>query len=109
MEYSGAEIWRIILLLGIGTFLIRYSFLGLLGDRPLPDWLLRHLRYTAVAILPALITPLVLWPQATGGETDPARLGAAAAALAVGYLTKNPIWAILSGLGALYLLLYLIG
>jgi branched-subunit amino acid transport protein len=97
MSFSNAEIWGIIVLLGIGTFAIRFSFLGLIGNRPLPDWLLRHLRYTAVAILPALVTPLVLWPSATGGETDPVRLSAAGLTIVVGYLSKSPIWGILAG------------
>lgn len=105
--WSSAEIWLIIAALGLGTFLIRFSFLGILGDRPLPEWVLRHLRYTAVAILPALITPLVLWPKATGGEIDPARLGAACIALAVGVWLKNALWAILAGMAALYGLMYL--
>jgi branched-subunit amino acid transport protein len=102
MSYSDAQIWGIVALLGLGTFLIRFSFLGLIGDRPLPDWLLRHLRYTAVAILPALVAPLVLWPQATGGETDASRLAAAAATVGVGYATKNPIWGILAGFATFF-------
>jgi len=96
------QIWMIILSLGVGTFLIRYSFLGLLGDRELPDWVLRHLRYTAVAMLPALIAPLTVWPDATGGQIDPVRLIAAGVTLAVGYLTKNGIWAIVAGFAAFY-------
>ncbi|MBF9034815.1 AzlD domain-containing protein [Rhodobacterales bacterium HKCCE2091] len=102
-------IWVIIAALGVGTYLIRFSFLGLLGDRELPEWVLRHLRYTAVTILPALITPLVLWPQATGGQPDPARLAAAASALVVGYLTKAPVAAIAVGLVVLYAGLALVG
>lgn len=98
MTYSDTQIWIIIALLGVGTFLIRFSFLGLVGDRKLPDWLLRHLRYTAVAMLPALVAPLVIWPAATEGQTDPVRLAAAVITLVVGYLTKSPIWAIVAGL-----------
>ena len=45
MNYSDTQIWIIIIALGIGTYLIRFSFLGLIGDRDLPDWALRHLRY----------------------------------------------------------------
>lgn len=108
MTYTNAEIWLIIVLLGIGTFLIRFSFLGLIGDRPIAPWLLRHLRYTAVAIIPAMVTPLVLWPSATDGQMDVTRLAAAAAALAAGYLTRNAIWAILAGMGTLYLLGWLL-
>lgn len=106
---STGQIWLVIALLGVGTFLIRFSFLGLLGNRPMPEWMLRHLRYSAVAILPALIAPLVLWPAATNGQPDPARLGAAAAALAVGWWTRSAIWAIAGGMGTLYLLLGLTG
>ena len=109
MTASDDEIWVLIVLLGLGTFLIRFSFLGLIGDRKLPPWVLRHLRYTPVAVLPGLMAPLVLWPAATGGEPDPARLAAAAATLAVGYLTKSFLYAFVSGAAILYLGLYLLG
>jgi branched-subunit amino acid transport protein len=97
MSYTDAQIWTVVALLGAGTFLIRFSFLGLIGDRKLPVWLLRHLRYTAVAILPALVAPLVLWPGEAGESYDPARILAAGATLGIGYVTGNPIWAILGG------------
>lgn len=103
------EIWGIIIVLGFGTFLIRFSFLGLLGGRDLPPWLLRHLRYTAVGVMPALIAPLILWPQATGSSPDPARMGAAAVALAVGVTTKNVILSIFSGMATLYALIAVLG
>ena len=97
MTYSDPQIWIIIALLGVGTYAIRFSFLGLVGDRKLPDWVLRHLRYTAVAMLPALVAPLVIWPPATGGQTDPVRLIAAGVTLGVGYLTTSPIWGVVAG------------
>lgn len=109
MSYSTVDIWTVIILLGIGTFLIRFSFLGILGGRDLPPWVLRHLRYTAVAVLPALVAPLVVWPQATGGNPDPARMLAAAVTLGMGYLTRNVLAAILCGAVTLYLMLFLTG
>ena len=109
MNYSGFQIWVIILLLGLGTFLIRFSFLGMIGSRPMPEWVLRHLRYTAVAVLPALVAPLVLWPAATGGEPDPARLVAAAATVIVGVVLRHALWAVLGGAATLYLMLWLVG
>ena len=109
MDYSKAEIWLIIVVLGIGTFFLRYSFLGLIGNRALPEWALRYLRYTPVAVLPGLVAPLVLWPSATQGEIDPARLIAAGATVLVGIVTRNTLAAILGGLGALYFCLWLIG
>ncbi|MDA7964604.1 AzlD domain-containing protein [Ruegeria sp.] len=101
--------WTIIIGLAIGSYALRFTFIGLVGDRPMPPWLLRHLRYTAVAILPALIAPLVVWPSATEGQPDVPRMAAAAVALAVGLVTKNVLAAIFSGAATLYGLLYLIG
>lgn len=109
MSYTDAQLWVIILALGVGTFLIRFSFLGILGNRELPPWLLRHLRYTAVGILPAMVTPLVLWPEATGGTLDPVRMAAAVVGLCVGLWTKNPIWAIVAGMGSFWALGALLG
>ncbi|RBW52225.1 AzlD domain-containing protein [Ruegeria sp. A3M17] len=102
-------IWSIIIGLAIGSYSLRFVFIGLVGDRPMPPWLLRHLRYTAVAILPALIAPLVVWPTATEGQPDIPRMAAAAVALSVGVITKNVLAAIFCGAATLYGLLYLLG
>lgn len=104
-----SEIWIVILGLGVGTFLIRFSFLGLIGDRALPGWALRLLRYVPVAVMPGLVAPLVVWPAATGGETDPARMIASAVALAVGAATRSLLGAIFGGMAALYLALWAFG
>jgi branched-subunit amino acid transport protein len=108
MSYSTAEVWMIILGLGIGTFALRFSFLGLIGGRSLSPFVLRLLRYTPVAVIPGLVAPLVLWPAATSGETDPARLMAAATTLIVAGLFKRMLLAILSGAAVLYLALWLL-
>lgn len=100
-------LWLVILALGAGSFGLRFVFLGLVGDRPLPPWLLRHLRYTAVAVLPGLVAPMVVWPAATGGAFDAARFVAALATLGLGIVTRNVLVAILGGAATLYLGLYL--
>lgn len=102
-------LWTVIIGLGIGSYFFRFVFLGMIGDRELPPWVLRHLRYTAVAILPGLVAPLVLWPPATGGELDLPRLGAALVTIIVGLATRNPLVAIIFGALALYGGLYLQG
>ncbi|MBS0124751.1 AzlD domain-containing protein [Thetidibacter halocola] len=99
---ADSDLWIVIFGLGLGSFGLRFLFLGLVGDRALPEWMLRHLRYTAVAILPALVAPLVVWPPATGGQTDPLRLVAAIATLAVGAVTKSVFAAM--GTGAVVML-----
>ncbi|SFR33135.1 AzlD domain-containing protein [Litoreibacter janthinus] len=109
MTYSDATVWWIIAILGIGTFLIRFSFLGLIGSRPMPAWVLRHLRYTSVAILPGLVAPLVIFPAATGGSPDPARLAAAAVTIGIGYWTKGVVRAMVCGAVTLFAVQYLLG
>jgi branched-subunit amino acid transport protein len=102
MTYSTVEIWLIIVVMGIGTFLIRFSFLGLIGDRAMPTFVLRLLRYTPVAVLPGMVAPLVLWPAATDGVFDPVRMMAAIATVLIGIWTRNVLWAILGGAVTLY-------
>lgn len=99
--FDTQTLWIVIASLAIGSYVLRFTFLGIVGNRPLPEWLLRHLRYTAVAILPALVTPLVIWPAAAGGQPDPKRLAAAAAALTVAYMSKNVLWGVVSGAAVL--------
>lgn len=108
MSYSDTTIWAIIIAIGLGTYGLRWSFLGALGNRPLPVWAQRALRYTAVGVLPAIVAPLVAWPAATQGQTDPARLIAALVAVVAGMVTRNALAAILAGMTALYLGLYFI-
>lgn len=99
--------WALLILLGAGTYLIRFSFLGLLGNRELPIWMTRALRYTAVSVLPALVAPAVLWPAATGGALDLPRIAAALATLIVGALLRQMILAVAAGATVLFLLQYL--
>lgn len=106
-EIAQSDLWIVIIGLAVGTFLLRFLFIGLVGDRPMPDWFLRHLRYTGVAILPALVTPLVMWPGATEGQTDIPRLSAAVVTIAVSALSRNVIAAIFAGALTLYGLLWL--
>ena len=103
------ELWLVMIVLGLGSFGLRFVFTGLVGNRPLPPWLLRHRRYTAVAVLPGLVAPLVVWPAATGGSLDAPRMAAALVTLAAGYLLRNVIVAIILGALTLYSGLALFG
>lgn len=109
MRPDTVQLWTVIIGMAAGSYALRFLFIGLVGNRQMPAWLLRHLRYTAVAILPALVTPLVIWPPATGGQTDMARLGAAVMTVVIGLITKNVLAGIAGGAGTLYALLYLLG
>jgi len=56
-----------------------------------------------------MVAPLVLWPDATGGAPDPARLAATAVTLGVGMATRNTLTAIVAGAATLYAGLWLTG
>lgn len=100
---SDSAFWMLTIGLGIGTFLIRFSFLGLFGSRQLPEWAMLHLKYVGVAVFPAMITPLVLWPAATGGVPDPLRMIAGGLAFLAG-LRFGVIPAIIAGMGGLWVM-----
>ena len=104
-----SQLWLVIVGLGLGSYLLRFAFIGLVGGREMPAWLLRHLRYTAVAVLPALVAPQIAWPAATGGDLDPARLLAGVVTVAVGLATRSVFAAIFAGAMTLYAMLYLLG
>ncbi len=109
MSYSIGEIWLIIALLGVGTYAIRFSFLGLIGDRKMPPLALKLLRFTPVAVLPGMVAPLALFPEATGGATDPTRLVTALAVVLVAWWRKNALWGVFAGVVVLYSGLILTG
>jgi branched chain amino acid efflux pump len=96
MSLSAATIWTVILLLGLGTYLIRLSFLGLIGSRVLPGWVLRHLRYAPFAVIPGLVLPMLVPAE---GRPEPLRLAVAVLVLLLGWRTKSNAMAL--GLGAL--------
>jgi len=104
MSFSPELIWTVIVLLAIGTFALRFSFLGLIGKRQLPDWALRLLRYTPVAVIPGLMAPQIFLPAAGETTPDPVRLTAAAITIAIGLWTRNAIWAMVAGAAVMIIL-----
>ncbi|WP_083100537.1 AzlD domain-containing protein [Pseudophaeobacter leonis] len=106
-NFDQTSLWIVIIGLAVGSFALRFAFIGFMGGRPMPAWLMRHLRYTAVAIIPALVAPPGVWPPTTGGETSLPHLAVAALTFAVGYLTRNVLWALLSGVSGFLLLFFL--
>lgn len=59
------ESWTVVLGLAVGTFLIRYSFIGLFADRDMPAWLDRALKLMVPAIFAAIVFSSV---AIVGGE-----------------------------------------
>lgn len=62
---TALQSWGVVLGLAIGTFLIRYSFIGLFADRDMPAWLDRALKLMVPAIFAAIVFSAVVM---VGGE-----------------------------------------
>ncbi len=98
-------IWLIMIGLAIGTFLIRVSFILLLGKRELPPVLAKSLRFIPASILPALVVPQILTRNNTLqiSFTNPQVVAGIVAGL-VGWRTKNVFLTIMSGMVVLWIL-----
>lgn len=98
--------WLAVVIIGAGTFLTRLSFVGILGNRAMPVWAERPLKYVAPAVLAALVLPAVLLRD---GDIDitPAGNPRFLAALAAGIVVfrfKSVSWAIVVGMATLWIL-----
>ncbi|MEO1458636.1 MAG: AzlD domain-containing protein [Pseudomonadota bacterium] len=97
---SDTEIWILIPALGLATYLIRFSFLGLLAGRRLPPALREALAYVPVTVLPAIVAPMVLIQDGTI-TPDPARIAGALVGVALGAGLRN-VFAAIAGALATY-------
>jgi branched-subunit amino acid transport protein len=104
-----AEIWVTILLAGVLTFLIRFSFIFLMGRWQLPQWVGRALRFVPPAVLSAIIFPEVLYQNgAFYLAAGNLRIWAALLAALVAWRTRNIFLTILAGMAGLYLLNWMV-
>ncbi len=101
---SDATIWTVILGLGALTYLIRFSFLGILAGKRVPDWAAQALGFVPVAVLPAIVAPMVALSPETRDWAEPHRVLAALMALGIGMATRNMLAAIATGMGAFWAL-----
>jgi branched-subunit amino acid transport protein len=102
----------IITLLGMGvvTYLTRVLFIvGMKGDR-LPPFVVRWLSYVPVAVLAAIICPMLAAPEKRLDltYTNPYLL-AGIAATVIAIITKNLIITVIGGMGVILLLKFLMG
>ena len=99
------NIWLVLLLGGLLTFGMRYSFIYLLGRFELPETLRRALRFVPPAVLTAIVVPELF---VRSGQFDVSltnfRLLAGVIAVLVAWKTKNTLLTILAGMVALLVL-----
>ncbi len=98
-----------LLVIGLLTYAIRLSFILFFSKMEVPSLLLRAFRFVPVAVLSAIIMPALLLPKGVlAFSLDNARLFAGIIAIGVAWKTKNVLATLIIGMGALYLLQFLL-
>ncbi len=99
------NLWALLLICGLITFCIRYSFIAAEGHYQPPSWFRRLLPFVPVAALTALTTPELLLVQGdiTLGSGNP-RLWAGFVAIIVAALWRSTLLTIGCGFAALLVL-----
>lgn len=102
--YGPLAIWAVVLVVGVATFAIRYSFVYLFGRIDgVPPRIEEGLRFVPAAVLAALVAPAVVDPGPTVAATVlDDRLLAGAVAAVVAWYTENMFATIAVGLLALW-------
>nr|MBA3826812.1 AzlD domain-containing protein [Ktedonobacterales bacterium] len=92
-------LWIAIIVVGVLTFTMRFSFIALADRLRLPTLMGRALRFIPIAALSAIILPeLVLRDGAVASPLGNARMLAGALAIAVAFATRNILLTIASGM-----------
>ena len=112
MAQLGAwQSWALVLGLAVGTFLIRYSFIGLFADRDMPAWLNRALKLMVPAIFAAIVfSGVAMVGGEVAGLAHWPRYAAAVVALVAAMLSRGNMLVTLGvGMATLHGLPWLLG
>ena len=107
---SSLQSWIVVLALAIGTFLIRYSFIGLFAKRDMPRWLNHVLQLMIPAIFGAIVFSgvMMVGGQLAGFDHWP-RYAAALLALLVAVQSRGSmLLTVIAGMLALHGLPWLV-
>ena len=104
MQLDATRLWLLMLVIGTGTFLIRFSFIWLLGQGEISPGAQRILRFIPPSVLAAMILPSFVFPHHTGFAVDNPRMWAGAVAAIVAWRSKSMILTIVTGMSALWLI-----
>ncbi len=97
------NLWLIFILIGIAAFLIRISFIALIGRRQFLQWLRRALRFVPAAVFAALVVPELFYRSGVFTPASP-QLIAGLVAIAIAWRTRSVLLTIISGVGVLWAL-----
>jgi branched-subunit amino acid transport protein len=102
--YSPGAVWAMVAAIGVGTWLLRLSFVALLGRvETVPPTVTRILRLIPAAVLAAIAAPEIT--NASGSfDLGTARLAAGVIATLVAWRTRNIAATIGVGMAALWIM-----
>lgn len=104
------KLWIVFAAGGILTYLTRLSFIALFGRYQVPDIIQRSLRFVPPAVLSAIIfQELIIHDGTVNLSLTNLRLWAGLIAAVVAWRTHQPLLVIVSGMGALLLLMLIPG
>ena len=105
MTPTGGVVWAVILAMGVGTFALRYSFMGLSGYvEDIPPGLERALAFVPAAVIAAILFPALVVVDGSLTVAGNDRLLAGASAAVVAWRTEDILATIVAGVGVLLLL-----
>jgi len=100
--------WLIVIIVGIGTYLTRLSFIGILGKAGVPSYIERPLKLVAPAVLAAIAIPQLVAPaDVVDFSLGNLRLLAGLVAIAVAWKARSIGSTIVAGMTALWILQWL--
>lgn len=101
------NLWLVVIVAGVLTFLIRLSFISLLANREMPPLAQRALSFVPPAVMTAIVFPELLIRDAhLAVNMDNHRLMAGVIAILVAWRFKKIMPTIVAGMAALWLLQY---
>ncbi len=104
------SVWLVMLAGGLVTYATRASFIVLLERFEMPQWFRRALRFVPAAVLSAIVAPeLALRDGVLAAPWANPQLLSGALAVAVAWTTRNVVFTILAGMGALLLFQLVLG
>ena len=109
-QLGAAQSWLLVIGLAIGTFLIRYSFIGLFADRDMPLWLGGALKLMVPAIFAAIVFSgvIMVGGQVAGLDYWPRYAAALIALVAAIAARGNMLVTVVVGMAALHGLPWLV-
>jgi branched-subunit amino acid transport protein len=99
------NLWLVVIVAGVLTFLIRLSFISLPANWEMPHWAQRALSFVPPAVMTAIVFPeLLVRDGHLAANLDNHRLIAGAIAILVAWRFKKIMPTIVAGMAVLWLL-----